>query len=104
MTDETSEPFQSWAIVELMGHQRIAGLLTEQTLGGGTFLRVDVPAGSSQPGFSKLYGASAVYCITPVAEDLARSAAESMRPRAVQEWEPPRLPEPEDDMESDDDE
>lgn len=36
--------FESWCIVELFGHQRIAGLVTEQTIGGCNFVRVDVPA------------------------------------------------------------
>ena len=32
-----------WAIVEIFGHQRIAGFLSEQTIGGQSFVRVDVP-------------------------------------------------------------
>jgi hypothetical protein len=35
---------EQWAIVEIFGHQRIAGRLTEQTIGGCSFVRVDVPA------------------------------------------------------------
>ena len=36
--------FNEWALVELFGHQKIVGKVTEATLAGGAFLRVDVPA------------------------------------------------------------
>ena len=32
-----------YAIVELFGHQRIAGRISEQTFGGSSFVRIDVP-------------------------------------------------------------
>lgn len=86
------ERFESWAIVELMGHAKIAGLVTEQAVAGGAFLRVDVPGPGDEWIMTKLYGASAVYCITPVTEDLARRAARAISaPRPVTRWE---LPEP----------
>jgi hypothetical protein len=34
---------QQWAIVELMGHTRLAGLVSEQAFGGCTVVRIDVP-------------------------------------------------------------
>ncbi len=51
MTAE-AEQFESWAIVELFGHQKIAGKLTEQTIGGCHFIRVDVPAFEDSPAFT----------------------------------------------------
>lgn len=41
----SDSPFPGWAVLELMGHRRIAGRLTEQT--GGCFaglLRIDIPS------------------------------------------------------------
>ncbi len=41
---ETKEGFAQWVILELMGHRKLAGYLTEQEIGGGAFLRLDIPA------------------------------------------------------------
>jgi hypothetical protein len=76
---ETGERFESWCVVEIMGHQTFAGLVTEQVIGGCPFVRVDVPAiaddrGRETPAFSKLFGQDAIYSITPCSEELARLA------------------------------
>ena len=73
------EKFESWAIVEIMGHQTYAGLLSEQTIGGASFVRVDVPQVGEIPAFTKLFGGGSIYCITPVSEQVARLRAESLR-------------------------
>jgi hypothetical protein len=38
-----AEPFAQWVILELLGHRRLAGFLTEQQIAGASFLRIDVP-------------------------------------------------------------
>lgn len=82
------QPFSQWAVVELFGHQRVAGLLTEQTIGGCHFLRVDVPdSEDGQKGFTKLYGQGAIYGITFVEERVARELARRLRVRPVEAWE-----------------
>lgn len=74
----TDQPDELWAIVELFGHARIAGRISEHSL-GGTFVRVDVPALSGRPAFTKLYGPNAVYAMTFVDRDVALAAAEKLR-------------------------
>jgi len=72
------EPFEGWAILELMGHRRLAGFVSEATIGGGSFLRLDVPKGEdggSEAVATQFYSPSAVYCITPTTEDIARKVA-----------------------------
>lgn len=83
-----SEPFEAWAIVELFGHNQIAGLVSEQEIAGTSFVRVDVPARDGSEGFTKLYGPSAIYCITPVAEEVAKLANERLAVRPVSVWMP----------------
>lgn len=72
------EPFESWVILELMGHQKIAGHLREVTIGGAPFLRVDVPDKDGKPRFSRMYSPGAVYAINPVSKQIAIGAAARM--------------------------
>ena len=99
MNTDTNATFESWAIVEIMGHKRFAGLVTEQSIGGTSFVRIDVPevttdGGTALPAFSKLFGAQAVYCISPCTEETARAFARSFRSRAFELYEAPRLEAP----------
>jgi hypothetical protein len=71
---ETTERFDTWAIVEAMGFKKYAGHVTTQELAGSSFIRVDVPV-TSIPAFSKLIGAGSIYMITPTDEETARKAA-----------------------------
>lgn len=81
----TTQPptFDVFAIVELFGHARIAGRVTEQVIAGQGFIRVDVPETPSQPGFTRMFGPSAIYSITPVSEEIATAAAHSIRVEPV---------------------
>lgn len=91
-----AEVFESWAILELMGRRRLAGFVREQTVGGAAFVRIDVPGDGIEPNGSpawaatQLYSPSAIYCITPCTEELARQVAERNRPEPVHVWELPR--------------
>lgn len=75
--------FEHWAIVEVMGHSRYAGFVTEQAIGGSSFTRVDVPEVEGFPAFTKLFGQGSIFCITPVGEQEARNAAANFRSRPV---------------------
>ncbi len=74
---EDAEKFDQWAIVEVFGHQRFAGRVTEQAIGGASFVRVDVPGINGSPAFTKLFGAGAIYSITPVTKHLALKAVKA---------------------------
>lgn len=83
--------FDQWCIVELFGHQRIAGHVTEQTVGGCAFVRVDVPAVGDIPGYTRLFGQGAIYAINPVTEEISRAAAAAYRAVPVSPYEIPEL-------------
>lgn len=69
----------TWCVVEVMGHNQYAGLVTEQVVAGTAFIRVDVPEIGDQPAFSKLLGGGSIYAITPCSEAVAREAARRRR-------------------------
>lgn len=79
----SEEKFEQWAIVELFGHARIAGLVSEQAIGGSNFVRVDVPAVGGKAPFTKLYGQGAIYAMSFVDNDVALAAAEKLREKPV---------------------
>lgn len=121
-----TQPWEGWVILELMGHRRLAGHLTEEQIGGASFLRLDVPGPdicercSGQGGLqetdldgrplhtedpctacdgymtrlvaSQFYSPTAVYCITPTTEAIARQVAKRLAPAPVHHWELPRAP------------
>ena len=67
----------NWGIVELFGHQVVAGWLTKSEMLGAPMLRVDVPETKERPAFTKLYGDKAVFSISFTSEQIARRAAEA---------------------------
>lgn len=75
-----TEGFKSWALLELMGHRRLYGLVEEVDLFGAKMCRIDtlLAHDAPEPGPTQIYGAPAIYCITPMSEDEVR---ERMRPR-----------------------
>jgi len=85
---EKRETFEGWCLLELMGHRRIAGFISEATIAGASFVRIDVP---TSPPLTQFYAPGAIYAISPTTEDLARRFGERSRPEPVSEYDlPPR--------------
>jgi hypothetical protein len=82
--------FAGFAIVELLGHNRHAGYVTEEQHFGATLGRVDVPdVHSSDPKAvlkTHYFGGSSVFRITPCSEAIAREVAgqAQLRPTSFQ--------------------
>lgn len=93
MSEVTQTRFEGWALVEIMGHRRAAGLVTTEYIGQAAFLRIVTPevppttytvetdrwidsvlvyAGSvmevSRKRTEILVGTASVYAITPIDE------------------------------------
>ncbi len=97
------ERFEGWAILELMGHRRLGGFVTETELAGHGVLRLDVPRplpwleGEGPWAATQFYAPSALYCLTPTSEEAARVVAARSQPEPVQRWELPSAMVPADD-------
>ena len=111
MNDEA----EVWAIVELMGHVRLAGKLSEIERYGSKLARLDIPikvacgltgsaahtttpdtcpqchgAGTTDGFKTELFGAAAVYRIHFVTEAVARHVAKSCTTASVSAWDFPK--------------
>lgn len=98
---EQDAPAQ-WAILELMGHQRLAGRITQQTFGGAQLIRVDVPEvvilrnsyrGGEHistmeviPAHTRSLGASSIYSINWCDEAAATIAAHNIKHMPIQPY------------------
>lgn len=83
---DQEEQKEMWALVELFGHQRIAGKITQAELGSGELIRVDVPAVKDRAALTKFYNVKAIYGITPVDEATATRMAGDIHAAPVSEW------------------
>jgi hypothetical protein len=82
-----TEQFEIWAIVELMGRQRIAGKVSERVIAGTGFLDVHVPETKSNPSFNRFIAPGSVYAINPVDEATARQYAENLQVKPIDSWD-----------------
>src|SRR5215207_571945 len=93
---DTENGIDGWAILELMGHRRLGGRVSEATIAGGAFIRIDVPHPNEAGIFtaSQFYSPSAVYAITPTTEEIACAIARTVpghpgspSPEPVSHWD-----------------
>ena len=76
------EKFEAWAYVELMGHSRIAGRVSEQVIAGRNLLRVDIPQ-TDGTFRTEFFGGSAIFRITPAEESVIRKIVDRLKPEPV---------------------
>lgn len=82
-----SDTFEQWAILELMGHVRLAGKVTEEEHFGAKLGRIDIP---DADGFTtQWFSGGSIYRLTPTTEAIARGVALRNQPEPVHRWELP---------------
>lgn len=80
---------EMWGILELMGHVRLAGKITEEERFGGKLGRIDIP--NKDGGFTtQFFNASSIYRLTPTSEETAFQVAVNCQPTPVHSWELPK--------------
>ena len=83
--DKTPRNF-GWVLLELMGHRQRIGLAREEEIADGLMLRIDIPTDGEEY-VTEYYGASSIYALRPVSEEVARdhyAARDPRPPRPVQ--------------------
>lgn len=73
------EKFEAWGRLELFGHKQLAGKLSEQTIGGVHFVRIDVPPVHDVPAYTQMFTQGAIYSLTITTEQTARLLAAALR-------------------------
>lgn len=87
MTNEAKTPRDfGWVLLELMGHRQRIGLAREEEIAGGLMLRIDVPTEGDRYA-TEYYGASSIYALRPVSEDVARDHYAARDPRPTRPLE-----------------
>ena len=84
---EPTESFACWAIVELLGHVRLVGRVSEEERFGTKMGRIDIP----QPGGGSLtqyFSANSIYRLTVTTEAFARKCAAQTGPAPALPWDP----------------
>ena len=81
-----NDNFESWAILELMGHRKLAGLVKTESLGGAPFIRIDVYS-TTKIELTQYYNPSAIYSILPVSKEIAIRFTEANIHMPVTRWE-----------------
>ncbi len=84
----SEEKKEFWAIIDLFGHQKIAGFITEAEIGGCSFVRVDVPEVEGSEALTKFYGNGAIYSMTPVSEELVKVFVKRFKPAPLNVYIP----------------
>jgi hypothetical protein len=83
-----TEKFEAWGIVEIMGHMRVAGRLSEQVVAGANLLRVDIPESEEdkEKFRTTFFGPSAIYALHITDETIARTTAAAGVTRPTYEY------------------
>lgn len=107
--DTKQASLSTWAIVDVLGHQRYVGYVTTEAYGQAVLFRVDVPALDEREritkrpgyagdryvpagatvkegavaGYTKLIGSGSIYTLTPCTKEAALEALEAMQARPL---------------------
>ncbi|WP_373649034.1 hypothetical protein [Schlesneria sp. DSM 10557] len=82
-----TETKEMYAVVDLFGHTKIAGQISDYALGGESFVRIDVPAVGDAPAHTRLFGKGAIYSISFVGREAAEAVARNLRLKPIEVYD-----------------
>lgn len=84
-----------WAILEIMGHKKLAGFCRTVERFGARLLEITTPQVETPSGTrgasTHLFGPSAIFCLTWTTEESARRVSEHFHYDPIQRWELPEI-------------
>ena len=81
-----------WMFIELLGHHKLVGFVTEEQKWGQVLLRIDIPTSVNHETkkmefTTQWYGTHALYCATPINESDAIHLAKQLRPKPFDKFD-----------------
>lgn len=87
MSEEKKCTWAGPVVLELMGHRRLVGWASEDSVCGKPFLRMKLPQAQGKT-FDRLFSPEAIYAITPTTDEVVRELAQAQGDAApVSAWE-----------------
>jgi hypothetical protein len=74
-------PAPYWARVEVFGHRRHVGIVSEVEQFGSKTLRIDVPGANGEAEVTFVYGGASIFSIVPLTEERGKAELARMRGR-----------------------
>lgn len=85
-TPNPNQPaFDEWAIIELFGHQKMAGHVTQAPI--GDMLRVDVHETEEKILYTRFINPKAIYAINPTSKEVALAVGRQFAQPPISRWE-----------------
>lgn len=66
-----SSPEEKWALIELVGYQQFAGKVSDESINGKQYIRVEVPETKVHKAFDCKFGIESVHHITYITKEQA---------------------------------
>ena len=80
-TEQIAPKDFGWVLLELMGHRQRIGKAREEEVAGSRLLRIDIPTDDDDEYVTEYYGASSIYALRPISEEVAKDHYAKSDPR-----------------------
>lgn len=88
--DEKIQTEKTYAVVEMLGHRKIIGVIEKSDYSPGNLIRVDVLNAEGEIDRTEHIGTGSIYCLTEVSEEAAKLSAKSNFSKPSIAWDIPQ--------------
>ena len=78
---------EQWGVIDLFGHTRLAGRISEFPFGGDSFVRLEIPEVKAIPAHTRLFGKGAIYSISFTSREIAEAVARRLQAVPITEFD-----------------